>query len=41
MVATEVGMLRVHMEEVVGMVAVICKVTNGGVTTAALIIVHL
>ena len=41
MVATEVGMLKVHMEEVVGMVAVICKVTDRGVTTAALIIVHL
>ena len=40
MVATEVGMLRVYTVEVAGMV-VICKVTDGEVPAATLIIVHL
>ena len=40
MVATEVGMLRVHTEEMVVMV-MICKVTDGEVPAATLIIVHL
>ena len=40
MVATEVSMLRVHTEEMVVMV-MICKVTDGGVPEATLIIVQL